>query len=147
VSPTSSLCLNFEFTSGSIANVTIPKYTHELVVPDIAQKLTLFPNLHTLQLLFQFFNGDKQQVFSGFRYPNIHTLSFSYQNPYPDILVACPNTKHFSFHKDRVDPFHRRPLFDQKCSGRVEKLGLLLDLQSHVAGMRVSLYFELHVFF
>ena len=110
----------------------------------IAQKLNLFPNLHSLQLIFRFLPTRKGHVnfFSEFRYPNIRTLVLSRLRPYRDILHACPNVRHVSAYNDKE--FHIREILDKECASGIEKLGQVLGLKPNLNG--TSAHFLLSVF-
>jgi hypothetical protein len=101
-------------------------YSLDVVVPEIAQGLSLFPNLHTIQLIFQLSYPRPQQFFSAFCYPKVHTLNLSRASPVVDVLLACPNTKEFSYYKDLGDPYYNgiRHLLSSRCAGGIEKLGV-----------------------
>jgi len=112
----------------STVDLTIPTYSQNAVAHEIAQNLGLFPNLRTLQLIFRSKTFHDARVFSKFRYPTIHTLNLNIWSPIDDILLSCPNIKHFSFYKDAAYPARRTKLFSEKeCAGSIEKLGLVTN--------------------
>ena len=117
--------------SCSIVNLTLLRYSYKSVLPEIARNLSLFPNLHTLQLIFQFYYSMELRFFSAFRYPNVHTLNLSRHSPHVDVLRACPNTKHLSFYKDIGD--FRPDVLNSGWAGGIEKIGQLRGLEYHVA--------------
>jgi hypothetical protein len=108
----------------STVNLTILKYSHNSVLPEIAQNLSLLPNLHSLQLIFRFYC--LQEVFSQFQYSSIHTLNLNWQSPYGDILRACQNTRYFSFYKD-VGIWPGNWTFDERGDS-IEKLGVMTHI-------------------
>jgi hypothetical protein len=126
-------------------DLTIPKYSHKSVVPEVAQNLSLLSNLHSIQLVFLFQYPHPPKILSEFRYPNVHTLNLCRLSPYGHILQACPNTKHFSFYNEKAGLSGVRELLNKECSGNIEKVGRLMNLQCHLGG--TSMHFILSVFY
>lgn len=117
----SLLALKF-IISPSIVNLTILEYSYDSVLPEIAQNLSLFPNLHSLQLISRFVPHEPDQFFSEFRYPNVHTLNVI-RLKYGDIFHACPNARYVS------SSLHIREILYKECASGIEKL-------RHVKGLR-----------
>lgn len=117
--------------SRSIVNLVIVEYSYDLVLPEIAQNLSLFPNLHSIQLVLWFIPREPLKSFSEFRYPNVRTLKLIHLK-YGDIFQACPNARYVSGHG-----FHIREILYKECARSIEKLGHLYGLRYHLNGTSV----------
>ncbi|KAJ3507702.1 hypothetical protein NLJ89_g6160 [Agrocybe chaxingu] len=75
-------------------NVAILEYSVDTVLPELARCMTLFPNLHTVQLNFKLKrkrHAFLQDVFSPYSYPHIHTVCLS-ESAAP-FIHACPGLR------------------------------------------------------
>jgi hypothetical protein len=128
------LVLKLHLTRSTV-DLTIPRYSHHAVVCELAQGLSLFPNVHTFRLVFQTDRkSPEKKIFSDFRYPGVRTLNLDNRSPYSDILRSCPNATHLSFYKDIGHSRHLRQSFEQGYASGVEKLGMIAQLPRLLPG-------------
>ena len=68
-------------------------------------------------------------------------------SPYSDILLACPNTKNFSFYKDLGEYYGDdfKYVLASKCAGVIEKIGIQMGLEYHLGGT-LAFYLFLNAF-
>ncbi|CAA7267715.1 unnamed protein product [Cyclocybe aegerita] len=78
----------------NVVNVTVLDYSVDTVLPELARCMTLFPNLHTVQLNLKLKRQRHmflQDVFEPYSYPNVHTACLS-ESAIP-FLYVCPGLR------------------------------------------------------